>query len=285
MRILVAGASGAVGRALIPLLVREGHEVSGVTRDAASAERMSAMGVQSYVADVFDRDALIGVVREAGPHTVIHQLTSLGTRNFADNARMRIEGTRNLVDAALAAGVRRMIAQSISWAYAPGEGAASETEPLDWTAPPPRLGTVEGVQALERVTAEMPEYVTLRYGLFYGPGTWYAPDGLIAEQARRGELSATDGIASFIHVADAARAASLALTWPTGTVNIVDDEPAPGTAWLPAFAEAVGAPEPPVQAGAAPWERGASNAKARRDYGWEPLYPTWREGFRALGGR
>ncbi|MCC3376582.1 NAD(P)-dependent oxidoreductase [Cohnella sp. REN36] len=285
MRIFLAGASGAVGRALVPLLVREGHEVTGMTRDAAHADRIRAMGAAASVADVFDRKMLFRIVREAKPDVVLHQLTSLGARNFADNARIRVDGTRNLVDAAREAGVRRMVAQSIAWAAMPGEGPATEAEPLDLGAVQPRLGTVQGVQALEQAAAEMPEAVALRYGLFYGPGTWYAPDGLMAEQARNGELPATDGVASFIHVDDAARAAVLALTWPIGTYHIVDDEPAPGTAWVPAFAAAVGAPEPPVRAGAAPWERGASNAKARRELGWAPRYASWREGFRTLGGR
>jgi nucleoside-diphosphate-sugar epimerase len=126
----------------------------------------------------------------------------------------------------------------------------------------------------------LPESVVLRYGLLYGPGTWYAVDGEVAEQVRCGDRRVSAGVASFVHVLDAARAAHFALDWPPGTVNVVDDEPAPGTSWLPVFAAAVGAPPPPIGEGAERGERGASNAKARQVLGWQPLYPSWREGFR-----
>jgi nucleoside-diphosphate-sugar epimerase len=137
---------------------------------------------------------------------------------------------------------------------------------------------VAAVKALEDAVAEMPHWVVLRYGLLYGPGTWYTRDGLVTEQVRRVEVTATDGISSFVHVADAAQAACQALDWPSGVLNIVDDEPAAGTEWLPLYAELVGAPPPPVQAGAQGWERGESNARARA-LGWRPAYPTWRTGF------
>lgn len=177
-----------------------------------------------------------------------------------------------------------MVAQSIAFAYAPGDGPAREEEPPDVAAPPPRRDTVLGVWALEQAVAELPVGVVLRYGLLYGPGTWNAPDGPVADQVRRRERPATDGVASFVHVEDAARAALAALAWPPGPVNVVDDDPAPGTVWLPVYAAAIGAPPPPVRAGAARGERGASNARARQELGWAPLYPTWREGFRvALG--
>jgi nucleoside-diphosphate-sugar epimerase len=136
------------------------------------------------------------------------------------------------------------------------------------------------VQALERAVAEAPVGVVLRYGLLYGPGTWYTRDGLTTEQVRRGELTATDGVTSFLHVADAAQAALAALAWPAGPVNIVDDAPAAGTEWLPLYASLVGAPPPLVTLGAANWERGASNARAH-ELGWSPQFPTWREGFKS----
>lgn len=285
MKIIVAGASGAVGRLLLPELVAEGHDVVGWTRSAGRLDAIERMGTEARIVDVFDREAVFAAVREARPDAIIHQLTALGNRNFADNSRIRIEGTRHLVDAALAAGVRRIVAQSIAWAYAPGEGLATEEEPLDLDAQPPRQGMVAGVAALETAAGEMPEHVVLRYGLFYGPGTWYARGGYMAEQAHAGLLPATGGVASFVHVADAARAARLALGWPSGAYNVVDDEPAPGTEWLPSFAGLLGAPAPEAApGGAAAWERGASNAKARRLCGWEPLYSSWREGFaRSLG--
>lgn len=193
MRIMVAGSTGAIGRVLVPLLVDAGHQVVGISR---------ALGL-----DVFDRPAVLRAVAEFGPDAVIHQLTALADRSLSDNARIRVEGTRNLVDAALAAGVRRMVAQSIAFAYAPGDSLADESTPLDPTTEEPRATTVSGVRALESAVAELPEYVILRYGLFYGPGTWY---------------ESPDGAGSFVHVQDAAAAAVQALTWPNGVVNIVE---------------------------------------------------------------
>ncbi|MBM7566117.1 NAD-dependent epimerase/dehydratase family protein [Paenibacillus sacheonensis] len=283
MKIAVAGASGVVGRALVPLLVENGHEVVGLIRNPAHAADLTGKGAHYRIVDVFDRDELFEALREIRPEAVIHQLTALGARNFADNARIRKEGTRNLVDASLAAGVRRIVAQSISWAYAPGEGPASEEEPLDLEAQAPRIATIHGVAALEQAAADMPEAVILRYGLLYGAGTWYAADGLMADLVRARKLPATDGISSFVHVEDAARAAALALAWPPGAYNIADREPAAGTEWLPAFAAAVGAPTPAVERGSARGERGARNDKALRQ-GWEPRYGSWREGFRASPG-
>lgn len=279
MKIFVAGAAGAIGRLLLPQLVQAGHEVTGMTRNPDRMDLIRKMGATPLAADALDREAMLSIIREAQPDVVMHQLTSLGSMNFADNSRIRIEGTRNLVDAAREAGVKKMIAQSISFAYAPGDTPATEEDPLDTEAPMPRKQTVEGVIALETAVAEMPEYVILRYGSFYGPGTWYGKYGSMAEKAMHGEIAATDGITSFLHVEDAARAAVLALDWHSGTVNIVDDEPARGTDWVPAYVSALGGPEPKIQPGRNPWERGASNAKARREYGWEPLYPTWRTGF------
>ncbi|MBO7743033.1 NAD(P)-dependent oxidoreductase [Paenibacillus sp. MWE-103] len=279
MRVFVAGSSGAVGRALIPMLVAAGHEVTGLVRRPEQAAALREAGAAYALADVFDRGALFAAVAEAAPEAVIHQLTALQGVNMADNARIRIEGTRNLVDASRAAGARRMIAQSISWAYAPGEGPAAEDCPLDLGAPAPRLQTVQGVHALETAAAEMPEHVLLRYGLLYGEGTWYAPNGLMAEQARAGKLTATDGVSSFVHIADAAAAAVLALNWTSGAYNVVDGDPAPGTAWLRAFAECLGAPAPRTETGSARGERGATNAKALR-HGWKPGFASWREGFR-----
>ncbi|QHW30902.1 NAD(P)-dependent oxidoreductase [Paenibacillus rhizovicinus] len=279
MRILIAGASGVVGRSLIPLLAEAGHEVVGLIRNPAQAAALERAGARSVIADVYDREAVFAALGETKPDAVIHQLTALGERNFADNARIRREGTRNLVDAALAAGVTRMIVQSISWVYVPGDGPAGEEELLDLAAPEPRSSTVEAVAVMEAAVAEMPEHVILRYGLLYGEGTWYAVEGLMADMVRAGQLPATDGVSSFVHVEDAARAALLALNWPSGAYNIVDNEPAAGAEWLPAFADSVGAPAPAVQSGSARGERGARNAKAIKQ-GWEPRYPSWREGFR-----
>lgn len=243
------------------------------------------LGATPCVVDVFDHDGLAAVMREAQPDIVIHQLTDLSERDFLANdfsatARIREVGTRNLVDAARAVGVRHIIAQSIAaWVYSPGSGPADESVPLDSEAPLPTRDIVKGVQALERAVAEIERWVVLRYGSLYGPGTAYAPDGLIADLVRRGQVPADEGITSFLHVDDAARAALLALEWPQGVVNVVDDEPAKGTVWLPVYAATLGAPVPPVATGQVRATRGASNTKARQVLHWSPTYPSWREGF------
>lgn len=282
MRVFVAGATGAIGRILVPLLVDAGHEVTAVTRTTSGLGQLRAQGATAVLADVYDRAALTGAVVSAAPDAVIHQLTALSGGSPVDNARIRREGTRNLVDAARKAGVGRLVAQSISWAYQPGESPADESTPLDTTAPEPRATTVGGVRALEEAAGEIDDHVVLRYGTFYGPHTWYAPGGFIAGKLRQGQLPANTGISSFVHVADAARAALLALDWPTGVVNVVDDEPAPATHWVPVLAEALGEPVPGAVDGGAGWERGASNARAR-GLGWTPRHTTWRTGFAEQG--
>lgn len=279
MRIFVAGGSGAVGRQLLPRLLQVGHEVVAITRSERNAHVMKSMGANVLLADVFDREAIIAAMAEVRPDAVIHQLTSLSDMNFSENSRIRKEGTRNLVEAAQAAGVTRIIAQSISWVYEPGDGPATENIPLDLNAPEPRIRMVDAVATLEQTVTALPEYVILRYGMFYGPGTWYECTGHIAERVLRKEMPATDGISSFIHVEDAANAAVQALGWPSGPVNIVDDEPASAVQWLPVYARALGASEPDYIPSMERGERGASNAKARLEYGWEPIFPTWRSGF------
>ncbi|WP_338492339.1 NAD(P)-dependent oxidoreductase [Streptomyces sp. SJL17-4] len=277
MRVLVAGATGAVGRQLVPLLEEAGHEVVGISRRGPRP------------VDVLDAGAVHRAVAEAAPDAVVHQLTDLGSADGAANNRIRVDGTRNLVDAARAAGVRRIVAQSISWAYAPGDGPADESVPLDPTEEAPRSRIVAGVRALESVAAELPEAVVLRYGILYGPGTWYAAGGAVAaalagDPAARflGSTAADDAVSSFVHVADAAEAAVRALSWPSGAYNVVDDEPAPGHAWLPVLAEALGVPAPRRSEGGAPWARGAVNARARA-LGWAPARPSWRTGFADQG--
>ncbi|NIK67258.1 NAD(P)-dependent oxidoreductase [Paenibacillus sp. BK720] len=278
MKIVVAGAAGVVGRLLLPMLTEAGHEVMGLTRSASKLKQIEQSGAAAVVADVYDRDRLSELLADYRPDVVIHQLTALSEWNLADNARIRMEGTRNLVDAALAAEVQRMIVQSISWAYEPGESVATEKDRLDEEAPLPRKISVDGVIAMERAAAEMPHSVILRYGALYGPGTFYDGDnGMFAGQVKLGKVPATDGRTSFLHIEDAARAALQALAWPAGPVNIVDDEPVEGKIWLPLYAKSLGAPEPVVQDGMNRGERGASNEKAKQQYGWTPKYPSWRD--------
>lgn len=231
--------------------------------------------------DCLDRAEVFELLRKEHPDVVIHQLTALSARDLEANSRLRIEGTRHLVDASLEVGVERMIAQSIAFAYAPGSGPATEDEPLHLEATGARGLTVAGVHALERAVAEMPIGVVLRYGVLYGPGTWYARHGLFTEGLRRGEVVASDGDTSFVHVADAARAAVDALEWPAGPVNVVDDEPAAESTWMPLYAKLVGAPAPARRPGREGWQRGASNQRAR-ELGWQPVYPSLQEGFREV---
>ncbi|WDL98082.1 NAD-dependent epimerase/dehydratase family protein [Alicyclobacillus sp. ALC3] len=279
MRIFVAGATGVVGRLLIPKLVHANHEVTGMTRTAERKAIIEGLGAHAVTGDALDREGIRSLLEDIKPEVVIHQLTSLADRDFVQNTRIRVNGTRNLVDASLQSGVDRMIGQSVAWAYEAGAGPASEEVPLDIVAPAPRRSLLEGIVALEQAVSKVPQHVILRYGLFYGPGTWYAGDGFMAAQVRQQRVAATAGVTSFIHVEDAANAAFLALDWPTCTVNIVDDEPASGMDWLPVYAHALGAPLPVAQTEHEPWERGASNEKARRELGWQPMYPTWRTGL------
>jgi nucleoside-diphosphate-sugar epimerase len=279
MKIFVAGSTGVIGRLLLPRLVRDGHEVIGMTHNPERKPFIQALGAKAIVVDAFERDDIHAVIGEVRPDVIIHQLTSLSNWNLEDNARIRIEGTRNLVDAAKAAGVTRFIAQSISWAYEPGDHPASEDDPLDIQAPLPRKSTIDGIVALEEAVAEVPNHVILRYGMLYGPNTWYDTRGVMADKVLQRQLHASDGITSFLHVEDAANAAMLALDWPTGPVNVVDNEPAAGKQWLPVYADSLQAPAPDYQPGINRGERGASNTKAQSEYGWVPLYPTWRSGF------
>ena len=280
MKIYLAGASGAVGRPLIGMLTANGHQVVGTTRDPGKADMLRSLGATPAVVDALDREALIAAVREARPDAVIHQLTDLARFDFDATNRVRTEGTRNLVDAARAVGVRRMVTQSFGPAYAPGDGLATEESPLYLDAPEPWRPTVAALATMEATVAELPEGVILRYGLFYGPGTSLDADGYHAELVRQGQFPANENVNSFVHIEDAARAAMLALEWPAGIYNIVDDDPAPAREWLARYAAEVGAPPPPrVDGKDVLMSRGISNAKARRERGWAPLHPSWRAGF------
>ena len=240
MRIFLAGATGVIGRRVVPLLVDRGHSVTGLVRRAADAGWLRSLGAKAVRGRRVRRDGVRRAVALAAPDVVMHQLTDLKGGNFRANSEMRMTGTRYLVDAALAAGIRRVVAQSIAWAYQAGKGPAAEDVPLDLGSEGSRRRTVQGVAALEAAVREAPEWVVLRYGVLYGPGTWYSRGGLMAEQAARGELAADGDVSSFVHVDDAAGAAVEALAWPSGFVNVCDDVPAAGREWVPAFCRAVG---------------------------------------------
>jgi nucleoside-diphosphate-sugar epimerase len=279
MRVLLAGGSGTVGRRLLPLLLQAGHQVTGTARSEAGAARIAALGAEPVVMDATEEAQVDAVMRRARPDAIIHQLTSLADGSVEGNARLRTVGTANLVAAAQAYGVSRIVVQSIAWAYAPGPGPATEDDALDLGAAAPRSVTVGGIRSLESSAARLDEHVVLRYGVLYGPGTWYAPGGLVSRRIAEGTLTATPAVTSFLHVDDAAAAAVLALDWPSCTVNIVDDDPAPGTTWVPAIARELGLPSPAVQSKSAQWERGASNTRARTTLDWEPRFPSWTHGF------
>jgi nucleoside-diphosphate-sugar epimerase len=284
MRVFLAGGAGVLGRRIIPLLVAAGHTVTATTRDEAKAALLRDLGAVPVRADVYHAAALAAAVRESGADVVMHQLTDLSAGDLAANSRIRQVGTRHLVDAALAAGVRRIVAQSISWMYEPGDAPAVEETPLDVHAPEPRRTSVAAVAALESAVRELPEWVVLRYGMFYGADTWYEPRGSKAAEARAGRLVADADVMSFVHVDDAATAAVHALDWPSGPVNVCDDEPAPAHDWLPAFCRAVGAPAPPSDDGPRNRHaRGADNHYARKHLGWTPEHASWRTGFAAFG--
>jgi nucleoside-diphosphate-sugar epimerase len=217
MRIFLAGASGAIGRRLTPLLLAAGHSVSGTSRSAANAAQLNALGVDAVVADVFDADALRDAVVRARPEVVMHQLTDL-PHEFDDaklaaayplNARIRTDGTRNLVAAATAASARRFIVQSVAFSYAPGREPHVESDPLN-VADGPRVVTVRAAASMEeQVLASGMEAIVLRYGLFYGPGTW----------------TATPVRKPALHIDAAAQAALLAVTrGAPGVYNVADDE-------------------------------------------------------------
>jgi nucleoside-diphosphate-sugar epimerase len=281
-RILLAGSTGVVGRRLVPLLVADGHHVTALTRRPERVPALRAAGAHPAVVDVRDAGALAATVRDTAPEVVMHQLTDLGAADLAANAELREIGTRHLVHAAIAAGARRIVAQSIAWAYAGGDGPADEDAPLDLDAPEPRSTSVRGVAALEAAVREAPEWVVLRYGMFYGTDTWFAPDGLRADDARAGKLVADGDVTSFLHVDDAATAAAAALEWSSGAVNVCDNEPAVARDWVPAFCAAVGAPPPPSSdAPRRSWARGADSRHAREQLGWAPRHSSWRSRVRA----
>jgi 2-alkyl-3-oxoalkanoate reductase len=307
MRVFVAGASGAVGRPLVPRLVAAGHEVTGTTRSQESAEAIRAAGATPALVDALDDEALLGAVTQAAPEVVVHELTALPDRFeprrrdiYDATNRVRTEGTRNLLDAARAAGARRFVCPSIAFAYAPGPRpeVKDEDAPLNLSAPPPFSEGMRVIAEMERTVleAERIDSLVLRYGWFYGPGTYYGEGGSMAADVRRRRfpvIGSGAGPFSFIHVDDAAEATVVAVErGAPGVYNIVDDEPAPMRDWLPVYAEAIGARRPiriPVwmarlaagkMATEINMQPGASNAKAKRELRWEPRWRSWREGFR-----
>jgi 2-alkyl-3-oxoalkanoate reductase len=316
MRIFLAGATGAIGRRLTPMLLQAGHEVFASTRTPAKAQQLRQAGAQPVILDALKREAVSEAVVAAAPEAVIHMITSLPCRidprrlprDLAINDRLREDGTRDLVAAAQRAGAKRMIAQSAAFLYMPLAGIAgrpplrSEEDPLNFEAPKAIMRSINALHMLEHTvrSADGIEGVVLRLGCLYGPGAAISREGAIAEQLRRRRLPILGGGAavwSFVHVDDAARAVIAALHAPRGVYNVVDDEPAPVREWLPELSRALGAP-PPRRVPALLARRragavgvtlmtkgdGASNERAKETLGWRPQIPSWRQGFRTSLG-
>jgi nucleoside-diphosphate-sugar epimerase len=310
MRVFVAGASGAIGVQLVPRLVAAGHEVHGMTRHTSKQGMLQKLGAVPVVADALDPDQVAEAVARVKPEVIVHELTAIGAldtrhfdRDFALTNRLRIEGTDHLLSAAHAMGVERFIAQSISafGAYARTGGPVKhEDDPLETSPAREMRETLGAIHHLEDAVlgAEWTEGIVLRYGAFYGPGTSLEPGAGQFELVRTHKLPLIGngaGVWSFIHVADAADATAAAVERGTrGAYNVVDDDPAPVAAWLPALAQQLGAKRPmhvprfvgrvfAGEAGALMMteSRGASNAKAKRELAWHPAHPSWRQGFAA----
>ncbi len=302
MRVFVAGASGAIGTRLVPQLIDRGHEVIGTFHSPGNTERVRALGAEPYALNLLDARAVRQAVLDTGPEAIVHQVSALANvrfgrsldRSFAPTNRLRTEGTDALLAAAREAGVRRFVAQSFaSYRYArEGGPVKTESDPLDPSPPAMARQTNAAMRYLDQAVTDAGG-IALRYGGFYGA----ANDGLVKPVRKRQFPVIGDGagISSFIHLDDAAAATVLALEHDgAGIYNIVDDEPAPMREWLPALAQALGA-KPPRRVplwlaglvagkGAvmmAVGSRGASNAKAKRELGWAPRYPSWRQGFTA----
>jgi nucleoside-diphosphate-sugar epimerase len=306
MKILVAGAAGAIGKQLIPRLVGEGHDVVGMTRSESNREAIELMGARAAIADALDADAVAAAVAAAEPEAIAHELTALSgkfdlknfDRFFATTNRLRTEATDHLLSAGRAVGVRRFVAQSFAGWPSIREGGPVKTEedPFDPDPAPAMRRSFAAIRYLEEAVtgADWTEGIVLRYGGFYGPGTGVEPGGEFVEMIRKRRFPIVGdgaGVWSFVHIADAAEATALALLHGhRGIYNVVDDDPAPAAEWMPEVARQLGAKPPrrfprwlgrllggEAAAIMMTEVRGASNAKAKRELGWAPAHPSWRQ--------
>lgn len=306
MKVFVAGATGVIGRPLVAALRGAGHEVAGTTRTAAKLDALRSLGAEPHLCDAFDAAAVRAAVERTRPDVIVNQLTDLPdaatprgvSRGAMATGRIRVDGTRHLLDAARACGVQRFVTQSIAFIYAPGPGLRGEEDPVDHSVPPPFDAALRDTVAMERMVLDgSPAGVVLRYGQLYGPGTWYGREGALGRMLRRRLypiIGDGGGVFSWLHVDDAASAAVRAVESDVaGLFNVVDDEPAPVREWLPAMAAAFDAPRPlrvpewlarllagPVVVAQMTRTPGVSNRRARGELGWSPSWPSWREGFR-----
>jgi 2-alkyl-3-oxoalkanoate reductase len=301
MRVLLAGATGAIGRPLIRGLKQRGHIVYGLVRSAESTRALTEMGAEGVIGDALDAGSVRAAIARVRPDAVINELTSL-PRHYTPgemkaaaerDSRVRREGNVNLLTGMRESGIRRYVLQSSGFWYAPGRGLAKESSPLALDASPGVAASVRTYLELESTASRQSEidFVAMRYGFFYGPGTWYTSGGDMGEQVRRQQvpiIGAGQGVSSFVHIDDAAFATIAALECAPGAYNIVDGHPSQQRVWLPAFARACGAPEPPQiteqealqNSGAdslyyATRLRGATNEKARRELDFRPRPLEW----------
>ena len=308
MKVFVAGATGAIGKELVPRLVAAGHEVHGMTRNASKRPLLEELGAVPVVADALDPEQVADAVAAAQPEVIVHQLTAIGTvdtrhmeRCFAATNRLRTEGTDDLLSAGQAVGVRRFVAQSHILAYArTGAAVKAEGDPDDRAPVREMRANLGAIEYLEGAVlgATWTEGIALRYGWFYGPGTSLARDAEQPALVRKRKLPVVGdggGVWSFIHIADAAQATVAAIErGRRGVYNVVDDDPATAAEWLPALAQELGAKPPrrvprfvgrlfAGEAGVMMMTelRGASNAKAKRELDWRPAHPTWRKALAA----
>jgi nucleoside-diphosphate-sugar epimerase len=309
-RVLIAGATGQIGELLTPALVAAGDDVYGLARSERSADKVRELGAMPVMGDALDREAVLAAVAEARPEVIVHQLTAIPRKGinprklgeaFAATSRVRREGTRNLVEAAEQHGVGRIVAQSVAFAQRPeGPEILDEPAPLYTDEPGDWGEIVGGVAALEEAVLGGSgfEGVVLRYGMFYGPDSPYSPQGTYGEMVLNRRLPVIgdgNGRQSFIHLDDAVSATLAAIDRGSGVYNVVDDDPARARDWVPGLAEALGAKKPrrvpvwlarlvggPAGVRVMTQQRGASNARIKRELGWEPRYPSWREGFPTL---
>lgn len=302
MKIFVAGATGAIGRPLIAQLLAQGHEVAALTRSLEKAQTLAEQGVELAIADVFDADAVKAAINRVQPEVVIEQLTSLPKTYTSEsmsaasalNTRIRREGGSNVLAAAQAAGVRRYLRQSIAFWAIPGAGLADEETPLAFDASPAVAADAHIVIEIERHLLGNPnlEGIALRYGFLYGPGTWFAPDGDVAQQVRQQQFPIVgngEGVWSWIHIEDAAIATvAAAERGNPGIYLITDDQPLAVRQWLSAYAQWLNAPPPPqvsvedalrISGADAVYYgtqmRGASNALAKRELNFQPRPLEW----------
>lgn len=262
-------------------LLKEGYEVAGFTTSQKGKEKLVDIGVIAYIGDILKYDTVETAISDFKPDIIMNEITDLRQVDMSANTKVRVEGTKNLVDAAIKHDVTHIQSQSIAFSYESGDGLATEDTPLDYNSMGNRKITVEGVEGLENETSRIKKHIILRYGLLYGPGTWYGKDGMIYNQFMNNHVSMTDGVQSFIHIDDAVEIAIQALNFDTGVYNIADDEPVKGDVWAKWYAKTLNAtPDIEIES-APPFERGVSNEKFKKQ-GGKLLYPTWKVGMNPI---